>query len=70
MNNKQNIKMELKIKDIYTNSTTQSKATDSIHGKGSVMPIFNDAYPLTVARLDWEQTISNNSTAIKYSMIM
>ena len=57
--------MDLKIKNIRTNSATQSK----IHGKGSAMPIYNATYPLTVDRLDWEQSISNNSTVIKYSMV-
>lgn len=61
--------MDLKIKDIYTTTTTQSKITNSIYGKGSAMPIYNATYPLTVDRLDWEQSISNNSTVIKYSMV-
>lgn len=61
--------MDLKIKNIRTNSATQSKITNSIHGKVSAMPIYNATYPLTVDRLDWEQSISNNSTVIKYSMV-
>ncbi|HZK26116.1 MAG TPA: hypothetical protein VFD00_01060 [Thermoclostridium sp.] len=61
--------MDLKIKNIRTNSATQSKITNPIHGKGSAMLIYYATYPLTVDRLDWEQSISNNSIVIKYSMV-